>query len=265
MPFPVATRVKYARNPIEFVICQLRFPPILRIDAEIPSRFQDLIRVRYPLYESKRETGIPLTLPPEVARFFSQSLSFATGQRSHEFIDATRSWTISLDREKLTLDCRKYESWEEFKDFLGTPLDALRQEYSPPFYLRIGLRYRDVIRRSEHGLSDAGWKDLLPPWIAGLYCSPDVESDIERTAHQGLLRLSDGQGKVLINHGPIFDERSKEWCYALDADFFHDGQTEDPDVIARLDFLNQEARRFFQWSITDRLHRAMGPQSVPGS
>jgi len=201
-------------------------------------------------------------LPPDVARIFSQNLAFSAAQKSHEFMDATRTWTLSLDREKLTLHCQKYESWEEFKDFLGTALDALRQVYSPPFYLRIGLRYRDVIRRSEHGLKDTVWKDLLTSSIVGPYCSPDVENDTERIAHQDLIRLSDGQGRVLITHGPILDERIKEWCYALDSDFFVEGQTEDADVIARLDFLNQEARRFFRWSITDRLHRAMGPQPI---
>ncbi len=199
MPFPAASRVRYARNPIEFVVCQLRFPPILRIDAEIPSRFQDLIRVRYPLYESKPQVSMP-GLPPDVARIFSQNLAFSAAQKSHEFMDATRTWTLSLDREKLTLHCQKYESWEEFKDLLGTALDALRQVYSPPFYLRIGLRYRDVIRRSEHGLKDTVWKDLLTSSIVGPYCSPDVENDTERIAHQDLIRLSDGQGRVLITH-----------------------------------------------------------------
>ena len=49
MPFPEATRVIYHKNPLTDVICQLRFPPILKIDSEIPSLFQDTIREQYPL------------------------------------------------------------------------------------------------------------------------------------------------------------------------------------------------------------------------
>ena len=43
MAFPDVARVLYRRNPIELAVCQFRFPPILRIDAEIPSQFQERI------------------------------------------------------------------------------------------------------------------------------------------------------------------------------------------------------------------------------
>ena len=265
MPFPVATRVRYARNPIELVICQLRFPPILRIDTEIPSGFQDVIRLRYPLYEPKSIINLPPGLPAELASIVSQALPFNAGQKSHDFMDATKTWSIALDRESLTLTCRRYESWEEFKDFLGTPLDALQRVYSPPFYLRIGLRYRDVIRRSKLDLSNTDWDELLAPWMAGPYHSPDVRADVERTAHQDLIRLSDRRGRVLINHGVIPGEHPGEWCYAIDSDFSDESQTEHANVLGRLDFFNREARHFFQWCITERLHKAMEPRPISGS
>jgi hypothetical protein len=37
-------RVIYKRNPIIGVVCELRFPPILRIAAEPPVAFQEWIR-----------------------------------------------------------------------------------------------------------------------------------------------------------------------------------------------------------------------------
>jgi uncharacterized protein (TIGR04255 family) len=265
MPFPVASRVRYAHHPIEFILCQLRFPPILRIDAEVPSRFQDAIRDRYPLYEAGALIGLPPGLPPEVANLISQGLPLGPGQRSHRFIDATGNWTLTLDRENLTLHCRRYESWEEFNNFFAPSLNALRGVYSPPFFLRTGLRYRDVIRRSEHRLEGVEWSDLLQPWIAGPYFSPDVSRDIERTAHQALIRLSDGEARVLVNHGVILDERSKEPCYVIDADFFDETRTGDSDAIARLENLHRQARYFFRWCITDRLHAAMGPEPIPGT
>ena len=54
MPFPEVDRVIYTTNPLDREICQLRFPPILKIDTEIPSQFQDKLRSEYPnLSESK--------------------------------------------------------------------------------------------------------------------------------------------------------------------------------------------------------------------
>ena len=44
MPFPVTKRIIYKKNPLVEVICQLRFPPILSIDTEIPARFQGAIK-----------------------------------------------------------------------------------------------------------------------------------------------------------------------------------------------------------------------------
>lgn len=54
MPFPPTPRVRYELNPIQEVICQLRYPPILRIGAEAPAAFQEVIRKDYPLYSSVR-------------------------------------------------------------------------------------------------------------------------------------------------------------------------------------------------------------------
>ena len=48
MPFPEAKRIIYRKNPLDQVICQLRFPPILKIDAEVPAKFQDRIRGDFP-------------------------------------------------------------------------------------------------------------------------------------------------------------------------------------------------------------------------
>ena len=60
MPFPETDRVIYAHNPLEQVICQFRFPPILRIDSELPAQFQDRIRHEFPSLIEK--SGLKLEL-----------------------------------------------------------------------------------------------------------------------------------------------------------------------------------------------------------
>ncbi len=67
MPFPSANRVIFKRNPLKEVICQLRFPPILKIDSEIPANFQDLIRNEFPKYkETGEQREIPIPNPDEL-------------------------------------------------------------------------------------------------------------------------------------------------------------------------------------------------------
>lgn len=67
MPFPDVPRVIYEINPLDEVICQLRFPPVLKIDTEVPAGFQEQIRDDYPFYESKSPLRLPTGLPPNVA------------------------------------------------------------------------------------------------------------------------------------------------------------------------------------------------------
>ena len=59
MLFPDAKRTIYKNNVLEQVICQLRFPTILKIDTEVPSRFQEVIRHRFPIYKQTNEALIP--------------------------------------------------------------------------------------------------------------------------------------------------------------------------------------------------------------
>ena len=48
--FSQEERCIYGRNQIMEVICQLRFPDILRIEAQEPFEFQDAVRGAYPQY-----------------------------------------------------------------------------------------------------------------------------------------------------------------------------------------------------------------------
>ena len=72
MAFPEAPRVLYELNPLHEVICQLRFPPVLRIETEVPSGFQERIRASFPYYEAKPSLKLPAGLPPDVVSSFSR-------------------------------------------------------------------------------------------------------------------------------------------------------------------------------------------------
>jgi uncharacterized protein (TIGR04255 family) len=137
--------------------------------------------------------------------------------------------------------------------------------YTPAFFTRIGLRYRDVIRRSSLNLQDVAWSELLQDRVSGVLSSPQVSDDVERSAQQFQIRLPGDRGRLLANHGTVFDDVSKELCYVIDADFFHDKQMEPSDAQECLDFLHHQARLFFRWCIKDRLHEAMRPQPLPGA
>jgi hypothetical protein len=61
--FPDSARVIYGKAPLTGVVCQLRFPPILRIESAPPADFQDRIREQFPLLERRPQSPTPPGIP----------------------------------------------------------------------------------------------------------------------------------------------------------------------------------------------------------
>jgi uncharacterized protein (TIGR04255 family) len=131
MPFPDSPRILYGKNPLVEVICQLRFPPILRIDSELPAVYQERIRHQYPLFRQARTLDQQLGVPKEIAEKLAIDLGQVAPGASYEFVSADENWTVSLTRNFLALSTRKYERWEQFTDQLQHPLQSLIDVYKP--------------------------------------------------------------------------------------------------------------------------------------
>ena len=264
MPFPKINRVLYNKNPLDQVICQLRFPPILKIDAEIPARFQDKIRTEFPNFSETTELRVepaPLIkkqIPPDLLNQLLKS----THTKNYEFSSDDGDWKINLTRTFIALTAKKYDRWENFKKKLEIPFNALIDIYSPNILSRVGLRYIDIFQRSNLGLGDIEWTELLQPYILGILGAPELTHAIRNLESTYEIKLSDGESFVKINTKLVENVENSEICFMLDSDFYYDGKISIDDAKKKLDYFNQRASRLIQWSITDRLHQAMEPQKL---
>lgn len=260
LPFPEFDRILYDKNPLELVICELRFPPILRIETDLPSAFQEAVRAQFPLFADARPAGLAVGLPQELSNLLGAMLP-QNMPRTYEFRSADGSWQITLTRESLALTCRRYKRWEEFRAVLGKPFTALLEHYAPAFFSRVGLRYRDVIRRSKLGLADVPWNELLRQELAGEFHSV-LAPNIKLASHQLILSLSGGAAQVLIQHGIAPGQgQDQEICYYIDNDFSIE-RRETNDAMETLDYFSKQSWRLFRGCIGDRLHDAMGPRRI---
>ncbi|MFR1260789.1 MAG: TIGR04255 family protein [Oscillospiraceae bacterium] len=66
----------YRRSPLIEVICQLRFPDILKIEAHEPADFQDAIRQVYPQYAKRIEQLPPQNAGGKIGRTVNNTSSF---------------------------------------------------------------------------------------------------------------------------------------------------------------------------------------------
>jgi len=264
MPFPEVKRVIYKKNPLDRVICQLRFPPILKIDAEIPAEFQDKVRTEFPNYSEKTEFKIepsPRIKGQIPVELLSQVLQ-STSTKNYEFSSEDGQWKINLTRTFIALTAHKYERWENFKKKLEIPLTALNEIYSPVHFSRIGLRYMDVIQRSTLGLDGVSWTELLQPHILGFLGSPEISEFVKNLESAYEIALSDKESTVRMVTRLVEDEDKSEICYMIDSDFFNSKKMSINDTISKLDYFNRRASRLIQWCITERLHKSMEPQKV---
>lgn len=260
--FPEVERVIYNRNPLDNVVCQLRFPVVLKIDVEIPSDFQERVRCEYPNLSESSELvfqtspNIEEQLPSESV----QQILKSPGIKNYEFSSEDGIWKINLTRNFMSLSTRNYHKWEEFKEELQLPLNALIDVYSPMHFTRVGLRYIDVIVRSRLGLEGVDWGKLINGYVLGMMAAPGKEDKIRSAVSTYEIGLEEGKDIVRIASRIVKPIGSDEKCYMIDSDFFTHSKTEINEVINKLDSFNKHASRLIRWCIKERLHEAMEPQ-----
>ncbi len=255
MPFPPVQRVLYSKNPLVRVICQLRFPRILRVGTEAPVQFQDGVRDEYPVYEvSDENTQLPRGAAQVLARV---GFALPTGNQLHRFKTTDERRILTLAQDFLSLEERSYTRWDDFEDHLRNAEQVLGETYRPAFYTRVGLRYQDVIRRSTLDLADAEWRELLNPALLGELADERLSDQVQDHRCQIEIKLTSTEGLVRIRHGITLDD--DEQCYLVDADFFTQERRDTDGAFADLSAFNRLTRYLFRWAITDTLHRAMGP------
>jgi uncharacterized protein (TIGR04255 family) len=258
MPFPESPRVVYERTPLVHVLCQLRFPTVLEIGATEAADFQKQIRKSFPLYERRS------TLPKEAKQILGDIQLPATAM-GHAFIAEDSKREVVLTNEFMTVSDTEYTRWEDFSSVFALAEQALQSVYAPSFFSRIGLRYINLVYRADAGVDNVPWPDLINPALAGITSDTDVGADVADTSSIALLRLgeTEADGMVRIRFGYAKEEsRPGDFGFLIDSDFHSSAKEGGSNVRSKLRDFNRWAGRLFRWSITERLHEALGPTTI---
>ena len=241
------SRCVYRSNQLGEVICQLRFPTILSIQAELPAQFQDAIREAFPRYLVRKET-------------------VSNGQQTeqinnYQFSSDDGVWRVNLTSGFISLATSRYVCWEDFATRLDLPLAAFIKLYKPACFDRIGLRYLNFISRNKLGLADVPFRDLIQPAYLGLLQEEDVfESNMTRSGVDAELAVRDGC-RIKLHAGPgkvtIGGQSDPEVKFILDLDLYTAQKAQVAHVAGALQALHGQAFSIFRGAITDTLHNAM--------
>ena len=263
--FPKTERVIYGKNPLVEVVCQFRFPTILRIREGQLAGFQDMIRKDYPVYSAHEPSfGVPSQVPKEFATIIDQmNIPMPPELIVHRFSTRDSQRFISLREEFMTLAETKYERWESLRGEIIKVESALRKVYEPAFYSRVGLRYRDIIARHSLELNGIEWQDLLQKQIIAELGDEKVADAIRRIQTRVIMEIPDiPNGQIALNHGLIIPNGSAEECYLIDADFAVEREEGVDEPFEIRDEFNRMAGELFRLAIGERLHKAMQPRVI---
>ncbi len=260
--FTNTTRCRYQANQLAEVICQLRFPEILAIEAQPPVEFQEAIRKDFPQFARRQETPAPRIASSGGAVTVQKQPSVT----NYQFMSADGVWRVNLTGTFISLTCNRYSCWEEFAAKLDKPLAAFIQVYKPAYFERVGLRYLNFISRFDLGLEGVPFCQLIAPCYLGPLAEEDVtEAGTSRCSVDAEMAIRGGC-RVKLHAGPGLVKRGgredKEVKFVFDQDLYMPGQLPLNLSAGALQTLHAQADSIFRGAITERLHNAMGPEEV---
>lgn len=253
LKFPEKPEVPLANPPLAEVICQVRYPAILRIAKEQPTEFQDRIRQRFPEYgvEQPFKLSIPgagavgepsAELPPRLLRFASK--------------DGHTIATLTVDF--FALSTTRYQHWSNFVDDLLVVSKAVKAIYRPAYASRIGLRYVNRLSRTTTGLDNI--QDILGlvrPELTAVLRSEAWSAPEEWTSQ---LVLPDSDGKLALRF--VFNSTEAEPYFQLDLDYFEQGKSALSGLSDRVGRYHQVIYRAFRWCLLDKSLAVFGSRPI---
>jgi uncharacterized protein (TIGR04255 family) len=252
--FPAVEDVHLKNAPVREVICQVRFPTILRITREEPVEFQDRIRKRFPVLEAERRVVIETEgmkpggrakFPPTVFRFHNR--------------DRTRS--VSLSPDFYALSVTDYEHWTDFSTCLDLVSGAAQEVYTIPYASRIGLRYINVLGTTLEGVNEfSGVLDLLRNELTVMLKTEVIPSP--KLVHHRIETFADGD-QFTFRYGMIREGTPPEPQFLLDFDHYAEGELDLDDLISRCDQYHRHIYNAFRWCIAEGKLSFFQPASIP--
>lgn len=256
--FSTEARCRYHKNQLGEVICQLRFPEILTIEANIPAEFQEAIRAAFPLYSSRKETPAP--------KLVNGRLEPQQPNNNYQFVSEDGHWRVNLTSTFISLACNHYTCWEDFAKKLDMPLAAFIRVYRPAYFERVGLRYLNFISRKDLGLEATPFRDLMQSPYLGILSDEEIPETATGRATVDCELAIRGGCRAKIHAGPGLVKRggidSKEVHFIFDQDLFMPGKVAVNLSAGALETLHSQADAIFRGSITDTLHDAMEPVAL---
>lgn len=249
---PQFDRVTLSRPPLEDVVCQVRFSPLLRIGFDAPpEEFGAAISEAFPVFDPPD----PLLSKEEIEK---QALT-AQGYEPPRWVfsDSSGNWKAFLFVDFFAVEALVYTGFSEFLGRVRLVQQACHRVYSVTEANRVGLRYTNRLAKNQTGELSA-WIEELPDFYLTPLKFHLADPDCLQSWHEVYLRQEE-EVTLGVRFGVQRSEADGNDCLVLDLDAFTESRVQIRELGSMLVKLHDLVYRTFRWSIQGRLFESLGP------
>lgn len=242
----------YSKNFLTQVIARIDYQPILILDKENPSNFQEQVREEYPRFEKLRNVALNITPKAD------SSISFEKLPVVWKLSDKEKANIIDLSSKYFALQTSKYIRFSDFYHRLTNAWNHFVENYKPQIITRIGLRYINEIRLTGNG-NPFDWENLINTNLySSLNAFTDIKESISRSMNQ--LHFAQEDCKITFTFGIFnseFPNTITQKEFILDYDCISEDEYDSQDVLGVIKQFNDKVWDLFERSIGDGLRDIM--------
>ncbi len=238
--FPAVEEVPLVIPPLDEVVCQVRFPPILKINNEEPVELQELIRNYFPEFEKRHafQFQLPLAgnpLPPSAE---NRPITFI-------FTDEEKKVQATLSPSFYAVSTKRYRGWQNFLSVLQVVHSAVMDTYRPAYATRVGLRYVNrLTTENTEATTRQEIFDLVRDELTTMLRGPVWDYADEMI---GVVNFADSPAQLNLRFG--YEVSEDVPAFLLDFDYFEEGQIDLSEVMARCGRYHDVIYRAFRWVV----------------
>ncbi len=238
----------YQRTFLTSVIARVDYQPILILDVERPSEFQNLVREEYPRFEEirglkiKQKSGSPIS---------AEKMPIVWRLKDREQVNA-----VDLSSKYFALKTTRYTRFLEFFEKLTNLYNNFVDSYRPGIITRIVLRYINQINLTGNPFE---WQDLLNENLYSIFNAfPEMKDSITRGLHN--LQFSGDDYKIVFQFGisnSEFPNTITQKEFILDYDCMSEEEHGPNEVLEKFTLFNGLIQSLFEKSIGEGLRDIM--------
>ena len=230
------------------VILKLDFLGELKLTRQFVDNMKRIVSNDFPEFEPQEQVSLQVMIKMDE----SEKTTKEKRSKSYRFSDTTTNNSLTLERDAIIFDMKKYNGYEDFRKIIQKVIQTVETENPSAKLSRTGLRYINQLIIDEGNPFD--WNEFVKePLISSLEF---IEKRNELSRLMGIIELNRSDYFIRFQYGWYNSEfpnpiAKKE--FALDYDCYSKNEIDISEVLSQIDTYHTAIKDLFEYSKEDGL------------